>query len=304
MTVYVRPLQELIPPELLKVLGEEKVLRAVVESIAEGARDKWIQLAGESFHRTRRDYVNGIQPVRMRARMAVVSLVGNWPNKLENGMDPYDQRTTLLGPRVPVVPPGERGKHVIWEKRGEGASARKVAKGYYRHIPFRHLAPTSQSALGTQMGRALEKHVAPEMAQKLGKMVYALAKELQPYATIYEGYPGAAPAFARGGYFGEDYPEEAGLTGAGRAKRLQFPVEEFGTVAHMHAKYYGGMVRNEKTYERATQSQYFTFRTISTRGPAWKHPGLPGKKLGEQVSQYVAKIADESFSAFAKGSKG
>lgn len=303
MTIYVRPLKELVPPELIEVLGEKGVLKSMVGSLAVAARDHWIRLAAETFHTTRRDYVNAIQPVRFIGdTTAVVALVGRWPDALENGMSAYDQRTTLLGPNVPVVPPGERGKHAIWKKMGKGAGRSMVAVGYYRHIPFRHLPPSSKSMLGVRMGSALED-IVPERARALGKRVYEMAKQLQPYQTVYGGAPAPAAPTAEGGYHGVGQPprkpgEEP------PPKRLRFTVEDFGEDAEILNRLYGGMVRQEKTYQRATQSTFFTFRTISTRGPAWKHPGLPGAQLAKKVSEHVARIAEQSFSAFAKGSQG
>lgn len=303
MSVYVRPLKELVPPELVTLLGENVIIKRVVAGIAEAARDHWIRLAAEAFHRTRRDYVKGIQPVKLRGMDAVISLVGSWPNSLENGMSAYDQRSTLLGPNVPVVPPGQRGKHPIWKKVGRSGAMQETGD-YYRHIPFRHLSPRSTSALGTKMGAALEKHMPQKDARRMGRMVYQLAKELQPYQTVYGGHPEPAGSFAQGGYHGIDEDDLAEESRVGRARRLTFPKEAFGDAADVLTKHYGGMVRSEKKYQTATQSQYVTFRTISTRGPAWKHPGLPGQKLAEKVSAHVARIAEQSFAAFAQGSKG
>lgn len=140
---------------------------AILRDVAEGSRDKWIRLAGERLHTTQADYIRSIQPAHVDGSVAYVALVGQFANMIEQGMGPYDMRDTLLGPRVPEVPRGQRGKH------------RGVEGGFYRSIPFRHGTPSSSGRQGAAMGSGLD-HYEPGMASRVGRKIYRAAKNLGP----------------------------------------------------------------------------------------------------------------------------
>jgi len=285
MTVVVKPLAEYVPKAMMTAMGEQKVIDYLLENIAEAARDKWIRLAGEAFSSTRRDYVNGIQPVRMRGPgVAVVALVGSFPNALEQGMPSRDMRETLLGPTVATVPRGERGKHAI-----EG-----IEDGYYRSIPFRHKGPGGgKSGFGQAMGAALVPMAGQQKARRIGKAIYKMAQELAPTKSVYGDHPDPAKATAEMVYGEATEPQ--------KPWRLVLPE---GPLASL----YGGMIREEKDYEKAVgktaQSQFVTFRTISTEGNPWVHPGFEAKDLAAKVAVHGSKIAEQTFAAYAKGAKG
>lgn len=54
---------------------------------------------------------------------------------------------------------------------------------------------------------------------------------------------------------------------------------------------YNGMVRIVKSYQKATQSQYMTFRRVSdTSDPmSWWHPGFSGVKIAESLMPFAEK---------------
>lgn len=111
---------------------------------------------------------------------------------------------------------------------------------------------------------------------KLGKEIYSTAKKLS--ASKSNPYGGMS--------YGERLP-------AGMAPKLK---------RHHAVDIYAGMVRAEKTYVKSTQSQYTTFRTISTGSPGWIRPStLPGKQYAEKVVQFVKGIAADSFQAYVEG---
>lgn len=266
-------LENLIPPEAMAKLSDSAVVE-VLYNIADGARSEWIRLAQQEFFTTKRDYIAGIQPVRIAGKnTAIISLVGMLPNLLEKGMDRVDMHDTLLGDGVPIVSAGGRGK-----KRSKHG-------GFYRSVPFRHGTPGSGGGPGQPMGRPYRGHEAVADAKKLGKSVYGMAKGLT--ATTSE--PGKGVAY--GG-------------------RLRSPIGK--TVAPKLRPYhatniYEGMIREEKTYKRGTQSQYTTFRTIavdaqgnpSPEGASpWIRPKTEGRFLAKQVRAFVQKIAAASFTAY------
>lgn len=54
---------------------------------------------------------------------------------------------------------------------------------------------------------------------------------------------------------------------------------------------YNGMVRIVKSYQKATQSQYMTFRRVSDRSDpsSWWHPGYAGVHAAEKIMPYAEK---------------
>jgi hypothetical protein len=267
-----------VPDFLLEGLTEADMV-AVLENVANAARAKWIKLAGEKLFTTRRDYLRGIQQVEVLPGVQVgVALLGVLPNIVENGMEETDLRDTLLGPNVPVAPPGQKGKRQSKYKKGPMKGKPKPG-AFHRAIPFRHATPGTSGAVGMPMGAAYAGHDAGGDSKKLGRKVYRAAKKLEST----KGKPGGEVAY------GGRLPE-------GMAPLLR----------PWHATdIYSGMIREEKTYEQATQYQYFTFRTISTevrRGPQhWIRPATEGVRLAEEVSSFVGSIAEQSFAAYVEG---
>lgn len=263
--IHVRDIAAPLPPALFAQLSKAAV-QAVLRQIANAARTEWIRLAGEKLHTTQAAYISGLQPIEMHPGEAVVTLLGVLPNVLEQGMPQTDMRTTLLGANVPVAGPGQKsGKHM------------NAKGGYYRAIPFRHRTPGA--TIGQAMGAAYSNHDLVADSKKLGKDVYKAAQKLAP--TIAAPYGGTK--------WGERLP-------AGMAPLLK---------EHHAVDIYAGMVRERKTYEKATQTQYFTFRTISTSvARGWVRKATEGLHLAEEVAKHVAKIAPAAFAAYVQGATG
>lgn len=244
---------------------DEKQVETLVLDLAASARNHWIKLAG-ALHSTRQDYISGIQEVDVKDGVAVIALVGMMPNLIEQGMGLTDMHDTLLGPNVPVVPPGERGKHP------------KKGGGYYRAIPFRHSTPTANGVTGAPMGSQFGGIMDAAGAAKLGKDVYNAAKKLAPSTS--DPYKGTS--------WGGRLP-------AGMAPKLK--------ESH-HSDIFAGMVRMQKTYKTATQSSYMTFRTISTGSPGWIRPETPGVHYAEQVNDFIAGLIPQAIAAYFTAATG
>ena len=256
------PLDDLIGPEIAAALSEAAVL-TVLGNIGQAARAKWIQLAQKNLHGSSATYVNSIQALQIQGPKAILTLVGQPANLIEHGMDELDMRTTLLGPNVPVAPPGQKGK-------------RQAKDGsYYRAIPFRHSTPGSAGTVGAPMGSAYENVVSDSKA--LGRKVYAQAKKLKGSTSDAGGttrYGGSLPS--------------------GLAPKLK---------SHHSTDIYAGMIRLEKTYEKATQSSYMTFRMISTNPntTGWIRPATEGVKFSDEVTTFIKQIAPMAFEAYVAG---
>lgn len=278
--IEVSDLSKIVPAEVMKGLTEG-AMTEVLFGLAEAARAEWIRLAGEEFFTTRRDYLAAIQPVSMRPGVATISLVGELPNMLEHGMPERNLHDTLLGPNVPLVPLGRKGKHPT--KKG----------GVYRAIPFRHAGPTAGGAVGQPMGRPYGGSELVKDAKRLGKAVYNEAKKLEPTRSK----PGGPTAWG-----GRLATSETGEEGTVKVPKLR---------PYHAVDIYAGMIRAEKKYQKATQYHYMTFRTIALDAEGnkvgsspWVTKARPGSKLSEKVNAFVAEIAPKSFQAYVEGLKG
>lgn len=147
-----------------------------------------------------------------------------------------------------------------------GPKARVSKKGVkYNIIPFRH---------GTSANYAPNSNF-PTMP----KDIYQQARELK--ASVKQGnamkWGGKLPATGKPG---------------------QNPTTGY---QHKH-DIYEGMVRIEKTYAKATQSKYLTFRTVSSNSdPAsWWHPGYEAHHIAKGVSDYCKPAVEQMIHEAAK----
>jgi len=147
-----------------------------------------------------------------------------------------------------------------------GPKARVSKKGTrYNIIPFRHGAPSNYSPNSNAM--------------PMPKGIYQQARELK--ASVRQGnamkWGGRLPA--------------TGTPGKNPTTGYQ----------HKH-DVYEGMVRIEKTYEKATQSKYLTFRTVSTNSDpkSWWHSGYQAHHIAQGVSEYCRPAVEEMIYAAAE----
>ena len=201
----------------------------------------------------------------------VVALVGEIPHILEEGSPSVDMRDTLLGPNVPVVPMGQKGKHLTSNKQ------------FFRAIPLRHTTPGSGKVTGQSMGSAYDSNNAVSDSKKLGRQVYNAAKALSATRTDPYGKT------LWGGRL-----DTSGMQG-GKGVPLLKP--------HHKSSIYEGMIRNEKTYEKSTQSSYVTFRTISTavRDESWWRKPIEARHYASAVADFAGKTLSEAIAAYLGG---
>lgn len=276
--IEIKAPKAIIPTELIPVITKDMVV-SIVGNVADSARNHWIRIAEKDTSVFKPDYILGIQPVVAEGTKHTVSLVGPVPHILEDGSPRLDMRTTLLGPNVPVAPFGEKGKRQ--GKQGQ----------FYRAIPFRHTGPGAGKAVGQAMGSAYSGHEAVDNAKKLGKAVYNAAKKLEASTST---------PYGKTKWGGRLDPSriKSGLVAGNRGVPLLKP--------HHTTSIYTGMVRMEKTYEKATQSSYMTFRTISTavQNQSWWRKEITARHYAEQVERFVSKILPLAFEKFIEGKKG
>ena len=140
-----------------------------------------------------------------------------------------------------------------------GPKARVSARGVkYNIIPFRH---------GTS-----DNYAPNSNFNTIPKTIYAKARELK--ATLQQ-----ANKMAYGGRLKSHFGTGINLTTGYEHKA---PIHE-------------GMVRIEKTYAKATQSKYLTFRIVSANSDplSWWHPGYQAQHIAQAVTNFCRPGIEE-----------
>jgi len=156
---------------------------------------------------------------------------------------------------------------------GTGAKNAKTAKdgSRYNTVPFGHGTPGSS---GRNVGRPMPQSI------------HTIARKLSPTLTRPEG----------------------GATRWGDRLRLGMPMSSAARAIlqtkekswHWGSTYLG-MVRQQKTYAKATQSSYTTFRRISSKVSSgenhWMHPGIRARELAPRVQREIGPIVKSLLGA-------
>jgi len=259
-------------PQTIKALLSPQMIERILDIVADAARNEWIRVARRELHTSKGEYINGIQPVESTPRVRIIALVGWLPNAVENGLDAFDLRETLLGPK--------------------SKSRRQSPGGWYARIPFRHATPGTAGLAGAPMGssygpvgagsRRAGGLMGRDEATTLGKSIHEFAKRLTPTRSLTMGSGQRV-----GTTYGERLP--AGLAPLLRGPNPAHPDPRMR--AGHKTDIYAGMIREEHTYAKATQTQYMTFRTISTKvQDGWIHPGITAHHLVDKVEEYIARV--------------
>lgn len=143
-----------------------------------------------------------------------------------------------------------------------GPKARVSKKGIkYNIIPFRHAVPggTKNTAVGRVMPKEIYRQARALKASVEGKGATRWGGKLT--GTEAKHAPGKNPSTG--------YQHKSGR--------------------------FEGMARVEKTYERATQSKYLTFRIVSSKSDpqSWYHPGYPAYHIADGVKNYCKPHVEE-----------
>ncbi len=161
------------------------------------------------------------------------------------------------------------GDNVDVAEPGNKGKRRAKAGHYYRAIPMRQQVPGTRGSGGQAMGDPYRDVV--KNSATLGRAVYGAAKLLRPGQRI--------PAHMR----------------YGKGKKLVVPKLR----EHHKTDIYAGMQRLRGAYQKAVQSQYGTFRTISQAQPdGWII--TQGAELAPMVESYIERVAPSAFQAYVE----
>lgn len=244
-------------------------IQTKLDLLAEMALHKWTKIAQKDLQSTSADYINGLQPVEHGNMWAAVHLVGWLPNAIENGLPPFDMKPGLLS-----------GPNAKWSKFTT-ASGRSggMTSSVYNTVPFRHGTPgTSGKNVGAPMPTT---HLTPK--GKPASVVYDAAKKLAASKELPSGKT------AWGGKTGDF---------GGMGKRTMLPVAggRPGAYTWKHSPY-EGIYKIAKTYAKATQHQYISFRRVSSNSDpnAFWHPGIKARHFAWEVEAYALERLKELF---------
>lgn len=161
----------------------------------------------------------------------------------------------------------EEGATAFDIKKGMEKSLKKHNKengGWFINVPFRW---ASTDAIADNEA----------FSAKMPLAVYEVAKELD------ESTEDTSGKIIYGGSLDKrDLPKK--FQGYGVRKEIVSEGKIYGAYKHK-SNLYEGMIKIQKTYEKATQSQYISFRRISDLSDplSWIHPGLSAKHLAEEA---------------------
>ena len=249
----------MIPPIQIDLsdVAEEFALKAeqvdelgatMVNAITDRIFQNWMAAAKQGLNSTRKAYINALQMGSNGPHQKYIMLVGQFPNMIEHGAGAFDMKLAFA------------------------KSSKKTNKkdgGWFLTVPFRHATP---GALG-------ESEI---FANVMPKEIYQVVKTLSPFRSQL-GI----------GRTGDKVPENLG------AKMIPKPfnvpltrpaVTNYKTRStyeeYTHkSSIYEGMVRNETTYENATQSTYITFRRVSDKSDlnSWIHRGINAHNFAQKA---------------------
>lgn len=282
-------------PDALSELFTPEMLETALSDIAEGARAKWIAEARKGLSATKEDYIRGIQPVESKPGTRIIVLVGWLPNAVEKGIDSFDMRSTVLGPNSRIRRESKDGN-------------------YYGYVPFRHKTPSATTMGGQPMGRpygprsemyagTIDTGMSKGESAQLGKDIYKHAKGLSATSTRISTYYAMTGPLPRSPQTVSKTKWGARLpAGLAPILRPPDPTHKDKRMRRGHVTdIYSGMVRIRHKYEKATQTQYMTWRTISTRvKDGWIHPGIRARNFSDEVERYVHLIAKSALKNILK----
>lgn len=261
-----------IPAELLAIRG---AVQAALPQIAEAVRSDIVALAQRSLTTSGADYTQNLHLLHVKLG----------PRDLDRG-DVSFATVVLTGWLANAVETGWAGGDLKpFLLAGRNARVGKDGKRY-NTVPYRHGTPGSSGRSFQAMGAVHQSHgMSRSDAEQMAKQVYKKARQL----TATTSHP------------------DTGTTWGGRLDAGLAPTLTNRTSGYEHkTDIFAGMVRKEKTYARATQNQYTTFRRVSDNSDpgAWVHPGIIRHDFFGKTARRIPALAALVFDGMMRGMRG
>ena len=247
----------------LKETQVEELGITLVNAITDRIFNNWRVSAMNGLHSTRKAYINALNIGEITPTKKYIQLTGAWPNMIESGFNAYDMKPGMLAsPKAKVTKKGTK----------------------FITIPFRWGTP---GAIG-------ESEV---FANVMPREIYDLAKRLSPTKTNINKI-----RTQRGGSLSANVLPAQYQIPKSRAAFSDLNTRTTYPQYTHKGSIYEGIIRNEKTYENATQSTYVSFRRVSEKSDpmSWIHKAQAAKNFAEQAMKKtdVPMITDRTIDAF------
>lgn len=212
--------------------------------------NRWTVEAGKSLRSTRSQYINAINIQNTGKYQNTIILTGKLPNMIESGISAFDLKVGLL----------------------EGRNAKISKDGTkYNTVPFRFAAAGSlgeNSAFAGVMPKVIN-----DLASQLDATITQMGMKTQ-YGGRLEQENLPVPYNQR-----TVRPQIIDANSELNTEQLDAYQRKFSI--------FSGLIRNQKTYEKATQSTFVTFRRVSSKSPknAFIHKGIKAYNLADKAIQ-------------------
>lgn len=240
------------------------LLKVALQDVSNAFAFMWRETASRELNSTRDRYIRGIQQPVIFDNVAIIELIGTLPNMIESGATAFDMK-----------------------KGFQQSSKIKIsAQGsWFLTIPFRW---ATSNALGENEA----------FSNKMPKEVYDVAKNLSETKSNIGSKKVIYGSSLKEAQLPKDFQ--------GKKTRQEIKDAEgkviYGAYKHK-SNIYSGITKTQKTYEKATQSQYFSFRRVSENSDplSWIHPGLMAKNFAEKAinSFDIEEVLNNSANIFA-----
>jgi hypothetical protein len=221
------------------------MVSAVSQALTLEIYRNWTEAAKQQLHSTRNNYIKGLILKNEENGINSITLVGQLNNMIENGCEPFDMKESF-----------KESAKVHFTKDG----------GWYLTIPFRLATP---GAIGEN--EAFSGVMPSEIYDIVRNQIPTITS--QRSGTIYGG-----ESLKKG-----NIPTEYAIpkTRAAIVSSIGRVFDEYKNKSSI----YEGLMRNQKTYEKATQSTYGTFRRVSDKSDpnSWIFRGIKQYDLADDA---------------------
>lgn len=234
----------------------------IVQSLASIYYENWRAQARNNLNSTRNLYMRSLVVGQDGPFISYVALTGQLPNMIETGASAFDIKEGFR--KSPKAKKNKQG-------------------GWYITVPFRFATP---GALGENEA----------FSSVLPKQVYdAIRKTVSSTKTAVGGNK-----LVGGGLNAKNIPSPFNQRKTRGAFTDTTTKKFFPAYTHRNS-IFEGIVRNEKTYEKATQGSYVSFRRASSNSDpfSWIHKGFAPKNLAQKAlnATDVSGIADNAINS-------
>ena len=239
---------------------------AASEALVLEIQRNWIEAAKRELHSTRNNYIKGLIVKNEGVGNNSITLVGPLNNMLEDGAEGFDMKANFM-----------KSAKVKFTKSGN----------WYLTIPFRFATPGASGE-----GESFDDVMPQE--------IYDIVKDKTPQIT-----DGGEAVQSGSGLKYNEIPVQFQAPTTRESVTIQSINKVFDAYTSKTALY-EGLVRNQKSYEEATQGTYGTFRRVSEYSSprSWIFPGLTARNLADQAISntdediIVNNVVDKILSEF------